>query len=253
MERLRCHRPAAGLISALEAYGNEVALKQAERGALRNAISLEFVACIRQTHLRVMLVQTRLIEANLLHVQSKPMFSCAAAEAPARFFGRKSEKGDILSNVAVVSFVVTDHSCSESKALLVLPTHELHLRCLLLYPRILSASSTTNLNPLLVTLSLLNMTLSVWVATLIKNITYVRSRFFFSPDEQMNQFAEIEPGLLACPVRDDTIDIAMESAGLEEFMPDQGHSGMLDTARDDSAGIAMETVNIDEARPNEGQ
>ena len=53
-----------GLISPLEAYGNEAADKLAARGALRNALSLEFVAATRNTDLRVRLVQTRLIEIN---------------------------------------------------------------------------------------------------------------------------------------------------------------------------------------------
>ena len=75
---------AAGLISPLEAYGSDVADKLAERGAIRNAVSLEFVAGIRQTDLCVKLVQTRLIEANLLHDQNKPKFARAAAETPVR-------------------------------------------------------------------------------------------------------------------------------------------------------------------------
>ena len=57
---------AAGLISPLEAYGNEVADKLAERGALRIALTLEFVARVRYTDLQVRVVQTRLIEANLV-------------------------------------------------------------------------------------------------------------------------------------------------------------------------------------------
>ena len=75
---------AARLISPLEACGNEVADKLAERSALRNAVSREFVAGIRQTDLRVRLVQTKLIEANLLHVPNKPKIVRAAAKPPAR-------------------------------------------------------------------------------------------------------------------------------------------------------------------------
>ena len=60
---------AAGLISPLEAYGNEAADKLAARGALRNALSMEYVAATRNTDNRVRLVQTRLIEINLMHVQ----------------------------------------------------------------------------------------------------------------------------------------------------------------------------------------
>ena len=75
---------AAGLISPLEASGNLVADKLAERRPSRKAISVEIVASIRQTDLRVKLVQTRLIEANLLHVQNKPKLARAAAKAPVR-------------------------------------------------------------------------------------------------------------------------------------------------------------------------
>ena len=59
---------AAGLISPLEAYGNEAADKLAARGALRNAISMEYVAATRNTDSRVRFVQTRQIEINLMHV-----------------------------------------------------------------------------------------------------------------------------------------------------------------------------------------
>ena len=62
---------AAGLISPLEASGNEVADKLAALGALRNALSMEYVAATRSTDLRVRLVQTRLVEINLLHVQKR--------------------------------------------------------------------------------------------------------------------------------------------------------------------------------------
>ena len=62
---------AAGLISPLQAYGNEAADKLAARGALRNAHSMEYVEATRNTDLRVRLVQTRLIETNLLRVQSR--------------------------------------------------------------------------------------------------------------------------------------------------------------------------------------
>ena len=60
---------AAGLISPLEAYGNEAADKLA--ASLRNALSMEFVAATRNTDLRVRLVQTRLVEINLMHVQNR--------------------------------------------------------------------------------------------------------------------------------------------------------------------------------------
>ena len=116
---------AAGLISPLEADGSDVADKLAERGAIRNAVSLEFVAGIRQTDLCVKLVQTRLIEANLLHDQNKPKFARAAADSPVRrgkfdpahaivldtiFAEYRLGKGDTPSSVAVVSSVVTNHS-----------------------------------------------------------------------------------------------------------------------------------------------
>ena len=62
---------AAGLFSPPEAYGNEAADKLAARRALGNALSMEFVAATRNTDLRVRLVQTRLVEINLLHVQNR--------------------------------------------------------------------------------------------------------------------------------------------------------------------------------------
>ena len=74
----------AGLISPLEASGNEVADKLAAKGALRNALSLEFVAAVRHTDSRVRLVRTRLVEVNLLHVQNKPKIVRAAVKAPVR-------------------------------------------------------------------------------------------------------------------------------------------------------------------------
>ena len=75
---------AAGLISPLEAYGNEVADKLAARGALRNALSMEYVAAIRSTDLRARLVQTRVIEINLLHAQHRTKTVYAKAKAPVR-------------------------------------------------------------------------------------------------------------------------------------------------------------------------
>ena len=75
---------AAGLISPLEAYGNGAADKLAARGALRNAISKEYVATTRNTDSRVRLVQSRLIEANLLHVQNTTKTVRVKARAPER-------------------------------------------------------------------------------------------------------------------------------------------------------------------------
>ena len=50
---------AAGIISLLEAHGNEAADKLAARGALRNALSMEYVAATRSPDLRVRLVQNQ--------------------------------------------------------------------------------------------------------------------------------------------------------------------------------------------------
>ena len=75
---------AAGLIPPLEAYVNEAADKLAARGALRNAFAMEFVAATRNTDLRVRLVQTRLVEINLLHVQSRTKTVHAKAKAAER-------------------------------------------------------------------------------------------------------------------------------------------------------------------------
>ena len=97
---------AAGLISPLEAYGSEVADKLAAKGALRNALTGEYVAATWHTDSRVRLVQTRLVEVNLRHVQNKPKIVRAAVKAPVRRteFGsdmtsavRKLEKGDTRS------------------------------------------------------------------------------------------------------------------------------------------------------------
>ena len=74
----------AGIISPLEAYGNEAADKLAARGALRNALSMEYVAATRNTDSRVRLVQTRLIEINLLHVQNRTKAVRTKAEVPGR-------------------------------------------------------------------------------------------------------------------------------------------------------------------------
>ena len=74
----------AGLISPLEAYGNDAADKLAARGALRNALSMEYVAATRSTDRRVRLVQTRLIEINLLHVQNRTKTTRVKRSAPDR-------------------------------------------------------------------------------------------------------------------------------------------------------------------------
>ena len=47
-------------------------------------LSLEFVTVMRHTDSRVKLVQTRLIEVNLLHVQNKPKTVRAVVKAPVR-------------------------------------------------------------------------------------------------------------------------------------------------------------------------
>ena len=75
---------AAGLISPLEAHGNEAADKLAARGALGNALSMEYVAATRKTDFRVRLVQTRLVEINLVHVQNRPKTVRVRAKAPER-------------------------------------------------------------------------------------------------------------------------------------------------------------------------
>ena len=74
----------AGLVSPLEAYGNEAADKLAARGALRNALSMEYVAATRHTDNRVWLVQTRLIEINLVHVQNRTKTIRVRHAAPER-------------------------------------------------------------------------------------------------------------------------------------------------------------------------
>ena len=75
---------AAGLISPLEAYGSEAPDKLATRGALRNALSLEYVAAVRNTDSRVRLVQTRLIEIDLVHVQNRTKTVRVKVKAPER-------------------------------------------------------------------------------------------------------------------------------------------------------------------------
>ena len=59
------------LISPLDAYGDEAAEKLAAKGALRNALSLEYVAATRDTDSRVRLVQTRSVDINLVHVHNR--------------------------------------------------------------------------------------------------------------------------------------------------------------------------------------
>ena len=75
---------AAGLIAPLEAHGNEAADKLAARGSLRNALSMEYVAATRDTDLRVRLVQTRLVEINLMHEQNRTKTVHAKVKAPKR-------------------------------------------------------------------------------------------------------------------------------------------------------------------------
>ena len=75
---------AAGLISPLEAYGNEAADKLVARGALRNAFSMEYVAATRNTDFRVRLVQTKSVEINLIHVQNRPKNVRIKAKVPER-------------------------------------------------------------------------------------------------------------------------------------------------------------------------
>ena len=75
---------AAGLISPLEACGNEVADKLASRGAQPKALSMEYAAATRSTDLRVRLVQTRLVDMILLHVQNRTKTVHAKAKAPER-------------------------------------------------------------------------------------------------------------------------------------------------------------------------
>ena len=74
----------AGIISPLEAYGNEAADQLAARGALRNALSMEHVVATRNTDSRVRLVKTWLIEINLLHVQNRTKTVHIKAKAPER-------------------------------------------------------------------------------------------------------------------------------------------------------------------------
>ena len=62
---------AGGLTSPLEAYGNESADKLAARWSLPNSFPMKYVAATRNTDSRVRLVQTRLIEINLMHVQNR--------------------------------------------------------------------------------------------------------------------------------------------------------------------------------------
>ena len=90
---------AAGLISPLEAYGNEAADKLAARGALRNALSMEYVAATRSTDLRVRLVQTRLAQINLLHVQNRTKTTYAKAKALERRAKFDHHRGHQLNRI----------------------------------------------------------------------------------------------------------------------------------------------------------
>ena len=75
---------AAGLISPLESYGNEAADKLTARGALRNALSMDYFASTRNTDSRVRLVQTRPIEINLMHVENRTKSVRVKAETSER-------------------------------------------------------------------------------------------------------------------------------------------------------------------------
>ena len=94
---------AAGLISPLEAYGDEAADKLAAREALRNALSMEYVAATCSADVRVRLVQTRLVETNLLHVQNrtKPVHAEAkATERRAKFDPVEARKMEVHLQVS---------------------------------------------------------------------------------------------------------------------------------------------------------
>ena len=99
----------AGLISPLEAHGNEVADKLAARGALRNALSMEYVAATRSTDCRARLVQTRLIEIHLMHVQNRTKTvrvkagtsECLAKKDPAEAMSQLNRIGHDFSRVQV--------------------------------------------------------------------------------------------------------------------------------------------------------
>ena len=85
---------------------------------MRNAFSMEYGAATRSTDLRVRLVQTRLVEANLKHVQNRTKTihpKAEAAERRAKSLPKpesvmisavcRSEQGGLLTNVVFVSCV----------------------------------------------------------------------------------------------------------------------------------------------------
>ena len=74
------------------------------------------------------------------------------------------------------------------------------------------------------------MARSVGVATLTKNISSCQiNDYFAAVSEQMDQFAEIELGLLTFPGHADTANMSMEAACGDENRPDQGQPGVLST------------------------
>ena len=85
--------------------GTKVADKLAAKGALRNALSLEYVAATRHTDSRIRLVQTRLVDVNLLHEQNKPKIIRAAVKAPAR-----RSKFDPTSAISLLNRIGYDFS-----------------------------------------------------------------------------------------------------------------------------------------------
>ena len=111
---------AAGLISPLESYDNEAADKLAARGALRNALSKEHAAATRDTDSRARLVQTRLVEINLLHdrkpstrrpwpLGAAPSLTLPKPESVMISAVCRSEKGGLLTNVVSVFCVESGH------------------------------------------------------------------------------------------------------------------------------------------------
>ena len=88
---------------------------------MRNALSMEYAAATRSTDLRVRLVQTRLVEVNLMHVQNRTKTIHPKAEAAERRATSlpkpesvmisavcRSEKGGSPTNVVFVSCVASE-------------------------------------------------------------------------------------------------------------------------------------------------
>ena len=246
---------AAGLISPLEAYGNEVADTLAAKRALRKALSLEFVAAIRHTDSRVKLVQT-----NLLHVQNKPKIVSAVVKALVR-----RTKFDPTSAMSLLNRIGHDFSRTQiGKGRYTFKCR----RCLFRGDRLFlkrlqgtpcSARPHDSRPPAPVPThpasSLIGEPESFFIGGTrsseddpfgwggdVEQNHHITSdqELFCSPDEQMDKFALIGARLPPSPARGKFTNAEMDPTGVDDDKPGKSHPGMTDTTRDGVWSIAMD-------------